>query len=171
LLHRTLGTPQLRYRCIFLEARGCNASADAPGPFTIQQQAMDVTALLDQLQVPQATFCGHSMGGGVGWELLVRQGQGQAHGRTSPAAAPARAPAGCTRRFHRAVLLAPVPARGFMHAPATMQQPRNHPAKHYGWLPQYTDRAEAFARLCPFFRFEGGIARHVYHRKGDTWVV
>jgi len=80
------------YRAIFLESRGCGrgASAGAPGPYTIEQQALDVLALADHLGLPVFTFAGHSMGGGVGFQLCA----------TVPG------------RLTRCVLMAPIPADG-----------------------------------------------------------
>jgi pimeloyl-ACP methyl ester carboxylesterase len=110
--------PQFRrdgqaYRIIMLEARGAGRSQGAPGPFTIDQQADDVLELTSQLGLDTFTFCGHSMGGGVGWRLL------------------------CTAkdRLRRAVLLAPIPSLGVPNGTAEPQQPRTHVLQHYGWLP------------------------------------
>jgi 3-oxoadipate enol-lactonase len=79
------------YRCVFMETRGCNDSLNAHGPFTIQQQALDVIALCDHLQIQQFTYCGHSMGGGTGFQLAA----------TVP------------ERLHKLVLMAPIPSGGF----------------------------------------------------------
>ena len=77
-----------RFRVIFVESRGCGAAGDSPGPFTIAQQAQDVLAIADQLGLERFSFLGHSMGGGVGFELAS----------TSP------------HRLVRLVLVAPIPS-------------------------------------------------------------
>mmetsp|Transcript_51230 Transcript_51230/g.130139 ORF Transcript_51230/g.130139 Transcript_51230/m.130139 type:complete len:306 (+) Transcript_51230:69-986(+) len=112
------------YRCIFVEARGCNDSRDASGPYSIAQQALDVLALADMLELHTFSLCGHSMGGGVGWQLLASHSD----------------------RIRRMVLLAPVPARGFPKSPGEMQGPRQHVLQHFGWLPKYTIEAAALER-------------------------
>ena len=86
LLSHQLGN----YRCVFMETRGCNASHSAPGPYTIQQQALDVIALCNYLRIDKFTFCGHSMGGGTGFQLAA----------TVP------------ERLHKLVLMAPLPSNG-----------------------------------------------------------
>lgn len=83
------------YRCAFLEARGCGDSRTAPGPYTVEQQARDVLALADYLQLSTFTFAGHSMGGGVGWFLLAYHPQ----------------------RLKRLIVMAPVPSDGFPGSP------------------------------------------------------
>ena len=48
------------------DTRGHGNSAVPAGPYTIEQLAGDVLALLDALQIKQAHFCGISLGGMVG---------------------------------------------------------------------------------------------------------
>lgn len=58
-----------RYRMIVPDLRGFGGS-DAPlGPYTMDQQADDVAALLDQLGVAQVALCGISMGGYIALAL------------------------------------------------------------------------------------------------------
>lgn len=60
--------PRLRahFRVLRLDARGHGGSAIPDGPVSIETLGFDVLALLDALQIPQAAFCGLSMGGAVG---------------------------------------------------------------------------------------------------------
>ena len=62
------------YRVIFMECRGVGDS-EHKAPFTIQQYALDAVALLDHLHIDKVTFAGHSMGGGVGYELAVNHAE------------------------------------------------------------------------------------------------
>lgn len=96
-----------------IEARGAGRSRAAPGPYTIKQQASDVLALATHLDLDPFIFCGHSMGGGVGWHLMC----------TAP------------ERLCRVVLLAPIPSGGIPNVPAEQQGSRTHVLQHFGWLP------------------------------------
>eukprot|EP01051_Picozoa_sp_SAG22_P015486 SAG22_NODE_2028_length_3118_cov_1.428619_4_plen_249_part_00 len=70
----TVGTGRLLhaagYRVLWIECRGAGESEHKP-PYSIEQYALDVVALLDFLGVPNVTFAGHSMGGGIGYQLAV----------------------------------------------------------------------------------------------------
>ena len=66
---RALWAPQInalvdRARCIAPDLRGFGESTAAP-PFTMDQYADDVAALLDALHIERAVICGLSMGGYV----------------------------------------------------------------------------------------------------------
>lgn len=103
------------YRCIFMEARGCGCgeSRDAPGPYTIEQQAADVLALADHLRLDTFSFCGHSMGGGVGYYLGVHH----------------------AARLRRLVLLAPLPSSGARKlVPEGYPLPRTHVLQEWGYV-------------------------------------
>ncbi|MCE7007721.1 3-oxoadipate enol-lactonase [Kibdelosporangium philippinense] len=54
------------YRVVSYDHRGHGKSPVPDGPYTIADLAGDVIALLDQLQVEKAHFCGLSLGGAVG---------------------------------------------------------------------------------------------------------
>lgn len=58
-----------RFRVVRYDARGHGASAVTAGPYTIEQLARDVVALLDALEIERTHFCGLSMGGMVGMWL------------------------------------------------------------------------------------------------------
>jgi 3-oxoadipate enol-lactonase len=58
-----------RFRVLRYDTRGHGRSAVTPGPYSIDQLAKDVLALLDGLDVSRAAFCGLSMGGLVGMWL------------------------------------------------------------------------------------------------------
>ncbi|SOY85239.1 alpha/beta fold hydrolase [Cupriavidus taiwanensis] len=61
-----------RYRVVRPDLRGHGAS-DAPlGPYTMTRLADDVVAVMDALQIPQAHFCGISVGGMVGQSMGLR---------------------------------------------------------------------------------------------------
>ena len=78
-LNRSMWDPQLgplraRARVIAPDLRGFGASeAGPPGPLTMDQQADDLAALLDHLDVREPViFCGLSMGGYVGFAFWRR---------------------------------------------------------------------------------------------------
>lgn len=82
LLNRSMWDPQLdvlrhRARVIAPDLRGFGASeGGAPGPLTMQQQADDLAALLEYLEVPgPVVFCGLSMGGYVAFQFWQRHRQ------------------------------------------------------------------------------------------------
>jgi pimeloyl-ACP methyl ester carboxylesterase len=63
-----------RFQVIVPDARGCGRSRDlvAPfGPFTIEQLALDLAALLDDLEVGAAHVLGWSMGGMIALQLAA----------------------------------------------------------------------------------------------------
>jgi 3-oxoadipate enol-lactonase len=57
------------HRVLRYDLRGHGRSSATPGPYTIEQLARDVLALLDGLRVPRAHFCGLSIGGLIGMWL------------------------------------------------------------------------------------------------------
>ncbi|BCB87655.1 3-oxoadipate enol-lactonase [Phytohabitans suffuscus] len=82
VLANSLGTtvdmwePQLpalveRYRVVRFDTRGHGRSAAPPGPYTIGDLGGDVLALLDDLGVARAHYCGLSLGGMVGMWLAA----------------------------------------------------------------------------------------------------
>ncbi|GGC71592.1 3-oxoadipate enol-lactonase [Undibacterium terreum] len=82
VLSNSLGTtmemwqPQMpalleHFRVLRYDARGHGLSWVTPAPYSIEQLGGDVIALLDQLDIRQAHFCGLSMGGMVGVWLGV----------------------------------------------------------------------------------------------------
>ncbi|MCZ6888775.1 MAG: alpha/beta hydrolase [Gammaproteobacteria bacterium] len=62
-----------RYRCIVMDARGCGDSAHPDDGYNIAQYADDVIALADAIGLDRFTFVGHSMGGGIGFQLGLTQ--------------------------------------------------------------------------------------------------
>lgn len=62
---------QDKYFVICYDTRGHGASSTPVGPYRIDQLGTDVIALLDHLQIPQAAFCGISMGGLTGQWLAI----------------------------------------------------------------------------------------------------
>lgn len=59
-----------RYRLIVPDLRGFGGSDAPPGLYTMDQQADDVVALLDQLGLERVALCGLSMGGYIALALM-----------------------------------------------------------------------------------------------------
>jgi 3-oxoadipate enol-lactonase len=57
------------YRVISYDHRGHGKSPVPDGPYSVEELAADVIALLDRLEIEKAHFCGLSMGGAVGMWL------------------------------------------------------------------------------------------------------
>ncbi|MGC2193762.1 MAG: 3-oxoadipate enol-lactonase [Terriglobales bacterium] len=60
------------FRILRYDTRGHGRSSVSPGPYTIEQLANEVLALLDKLRIERVHFCGLSMGGMIGMSLAVR---------------------------------------------------------------------------------------------------
>ena len=60
------------YRLIVPDLRGFGATDAPPGPYSMDQQADDVVALLDHVGLEQVTVVGLSMGGYIAFALLRR---------------------------------------------------------------------------------------------------
>ena len=58
-----------RYRCVMMDARGAGDSAHPETGYSIEQYARDVIAMADSLGIGRFTYVGHSMGGGIGFQL------------------------------------------------------------------------------------------------------
>ena len=58
-----------RFRCILMDCRGAGDSERPAGGYTIEQYAKDVVGMLDHLGLDQVAYVGHSMGGGIGFQL------------------------------------------------------------------------------------------------------
>ena len=54
------------FRVLRYDSRGHGRSDVTPGPYAVERLARDVVALLDELDIARAHFCGLSMGGMVG---------------------------------------------------------------------------------------------------------
>jgi 3-oxoadipate enol-lactonase len=72
----TMWEPQVapfskHYRLLRYDQRGHGQTAVTPGPYTSEQLAKDVVALLDALKVQRAHFLGLSMGGAAGQWLAA----------------------------------------------------------------------------------------------------
>jgi pimeloyl-ACP methyl ester carboxylesterase len=89
-----------RYRCIVMDCRGAGDSEHPADGYNIAQYARDVVAMADALELDRFTYIGHSMGGGVGYQLGV---------------APAE-------RLNKLVLVAPIPAGGINVDPSMLDQ-------------------------------------------------
>src|SRR5690348_13383147 len=62
-------TFQKKFRVLRYDTRGHGQSSATPGPYSIEQLANDVLALLDSLKIARVHFCGLSMGGMIGMWL------------------------------------------------------------------------------------------------------
>src|SRR5215831_13286984 len=60
-----------RFRVLRYDARGHGGSAATEGDYTLDQLMADAVGILDALEVPQAHFCGLSMGGMIGLGLML----------------------------------------------------------------------------------------------------
>ncbi|HXN94457.1 MAG TPA: alpha/beta fold hydrolase, partial [Candidatus Acidoferrales bacterium] len=60
-----------KLRVLRYDTRGHGQSAPTPGPYSIEQLAKDVIALLDALDLGRVHFCGLSMGGMIGMWLAL----------------------------------------------------------------------------------------------------
>jgi pimeloyl-ACP methyl ester carboxylesterase len=88
-----------RYRCIVMDCRGAGDSEHPTDGYSIAQYADDVIAVADSLGLDRFTYVGHSMGGGIGYQLGVTYGD----------------------RLNKLVLVAPIPAAG-IKAPASVHE-------------------------------------------------
>ena len=59
------------YQIILMECRGTGESEHTQSGYEIAQYALDVVGLLDHLALERVAFAGHSMGGGIGFQLGV----------------------------------------------------------------------------------------------------
>jgi 3-oxoadipate enol-lactonase len=57
------------FRLLRYDTRGHGQTGSTPGPYTIEQLALDVLHLLDALNIDRVFFCGLSMGGMIGMLL------------------------------------------------------------------------------------------------------
>jgi 3-oxoadipate enol-lactonase len=62
---------QKQFRVLRYDTRGHGRSSVTPGPYSIEELARDVLALLDELQLERVHFCGLSMGGQTGMWLAL----------------------------------------------------------------------------------------------------
>jgi 3-oxoadipate enol-lactonase len=60
------------FRVLRYDGRGQGQSVVTPGPYTVEQLADDVLALLNELNIAKVHFCGLSIGGMVGMSLAMR---------------------------------------------------------------------------------------------------
>ena len=62
-----------RYRILAYDMRGHGASAAPTGSYSLDMLADDVLALMQQLKIASAVFCGLSIGGMIGQTLALKQ--------------------------------------------------------------------------------------------------
>ena len=96
------------YRCIVMDCRGAGDSEHPETGYNIPQYAADVIAVADALELEEFTYVGHSMGGGIGYQLGINHGE----------------------RLKKLVLVAPIPSAG-IKAPRKVhekaKETRSHP--------------------------------------------
>lgn len=62
-----------RFRVLRFDMRGHGASSVPPGPYRLEELALDAVALLDALGIARVHFCGLSLGGAVGQWLGIHR--------------------------------------------------------------------------------------------------
>ncbi len=60
-----------QYQVIRVDNRGMGRSSAPDSPYTIQEMAKDIAALLDHIDIGQVNVVGHSMGGQIAQELVL----------------------------------------------------------------------------------------------------
>ena len=88
-----------KYRCIVMDCRGAGDSEHAADGYNIPQYARDVVAMADALGLEKFTYVGHSMGGGIGYQLGVEHSE----------------------RLNKLILVAPIPAGGIQGDPKVLE--------------------------------------------------
>lgn len=83
------------YQVILMECRGTGESEHTDTGYNIPQYAEDVIGLIDHLDLPTISFAGHSMGGGIGYQLATQFAD----------------------RIKNLILMAPIPASGIANYP------------------------------------------------------
>lgn len=73
---QTYGAPRTamakHFKVIAIHARGHGRSKDTPAPWSFEQAADDVAAVLKQLRIPKASVMGYSFGGGIALQFAIR---------------------------------------------------------------------------------------------------
>jgi pimeloyl-ACP methyl ester carboxylesterase len=69
---RVIGRLAARFRCLLLDPRGTNETADPGAPFTADDLAGDVSAAMDAARIERAHVVGHSLGAAVAVILAAR---------------------------------------------------------------------------------------------------
>lgn len=64
---------QKNFRTLALDLRGHGCSSKPPGPYSMEIFSQDIIGFLKHLDIRQAHFMGHSMGGAVLQELAIRK--------------------------------------------------------------------------------------------------
>jgi 3-oxoadipate enol-lactonase len=64
---------QEQYRVLAVDLRGHGISSKAPGPYSMGLFSQDIYGFLESLDIDQAHFMGHSMGGAVLQELVIQK--------------------------------------------------------------------------------------------------
>lgn len=62
---------QSRHQIILMECRGTGASEHTANGYNIEQYTADVVGMIDHLGIDRLSFAGHSMGGGIGYQLAL----------------------------------------------------------------------------------------------------
>ena len=89
-----------KYRCIVMDCRGAGDSEHTEDGYSIAQYALDGVGLADALNIDRFSYVGHSMGGGIGYQLGTHHGD----------------------RLNKLVLVAPIPAGGIVGDPKVHEE-------------------------------------------------
>ena len=71
--HKILPGLSEHYQVVVFDNRGAGKSDKPPGPYTVSMMAADTEGLLDALNLQAVSLLGHSLGGFIAQELVVRQ--------------------------------------------------------------------------------------------------
>jgi 3-oxoadipate enol-lactonase len=61
------------FRILAMDLRGHGSSSKTPGPYSMELFAQDILGLMNSLDIKQAHFMGHSMGGAVLQDLIIQK--------------------------------------------------------------------------------------------------
>ena len=125
------------FRCVVMDARGAGDSEHPDGGYDIRQYALDVVGMADALGLERFTYVGHSMGGGIGFQLGLEHAD----------------------RLNRLVLVAPIPSGGTETDPSLHERTREQRRAPDGREQMLRQRLLLRVRDVPEERIESGLDR------------
>ena len=150
-----------RFRVLRYDSRGHGRSDVTPGPYATERLARDVVALLDELDIARAHFCGLSMGGMVGMWLGARAGDRIDHLVLCNTAPKIRTPEAYDARIDAV-------RRGGMEAIADAVLERWFTA---GFRERYPDQVQDMRRMLTATAPEGYVASCAAVRDTELWAA
>lgn len=147
---RLTGPLAERFTVIAIDNRGAGRSAKPPGPYSIEQMAADVAAVMGQLELPRAHVLGISMGGRIAIALALDHSE--LVNRLILVATSPRA-AGARWLVRAGMLLADLPVLRGRH-----RQPRHAMKAQF-------DATTRFDRSCQFGRIRAPVL--IIHGRSD----